>query len=119
MVETLDVQFISKELDGWGGTVTLRTVTDASHSKWGDATETTSDETGVTAVFNIITQITEFEKETIFHPGDIVFFFKGDQANLDRGNRIQYNSVWYEIDEPIEHSMDGTTYLQTVKVKKI
>ena len=97
----------------------MRTVTTASTSKWGDKTESLSNETGIKAVFNIITQDDKYNLEGIFKEGDILFFFKGDQANVTRGNRIQYNSTWYEILEVTEHKYSGTVWMQTAKVKKI
>lgn len=114
-----DLQLIAHNISDAGTDVTVRTVTKDSFSDYGDATESTSDETSVKAVFNIIVQDDRYEKSGIFKAGDIIFFFKGDQSNISRGNRIYYNSNWYEIQETIQHSLQGTTYLQTAKVKPI
>ncbi len=114
-----DLQHQTKEIDDFGETITLRTITKSSYNKWGDPTEANSDETGIKAVFNIITQDDKYNPEGIFKEGDILFFFKGDQANVTRGNRIQYNSTWYEILEVTENKYSGTVWLQTAKVSKI
>jgi len=115
----LDLQIIAKNIVDVGETVTLRTVTKASYSNWGDATKGLSDEENVTVFFNIMVQDDVYNPEAIFKAGDILFWFKGDQSNVDRGNRIYYNSTWYEILEVIQHRAEGTTWLQTAKVKKI
>jgi hypothetical protein len=113
-----DQQLTINTIDEFGESITLRTVT-KTLSDWGDPTETTSDTTGIKAVFNILTQDDIFYKEGIFRNGDILFFFKPDQSNVSRGNRIQYNSAWYEIDEVVEHKAGGTTYALVARVKKI
>jgi len=114
-----DTQLINKDIDEVGETITVRTLTKSSYSDWGDATESTSDATGIKAVINVMSQVDEYVKEGIFKAGDIVFFFKSDASNISRGNRIQYNSVWYEIVETIERRIAGSTYIIMASVKKI
>ena len=114
-----DLQLQSHNIDDFGETITLRTVTKSDYNKWGDPTESTSDATSIKAVFNIITQDDKYNPEGIFKEGDVLFFFKGDQANVTRGNRIIYNSATYEIIEIFEHKYSGIVWMQTAKVKKM
>ncbi len=58
-------------------------------------------------------------KEGVFQSGDKLFWFKGDETNISRGNRIQHNSLWYEIIEVIEHDVAGTTYVLEARTRKI
>ena len=114
----LDVQSMSNEISYYGSSVTLRTVTKTAYSAWGDSTETTSDATK-TAVVQILRQEDELVKEGDFQAGDIIFWFKGDETNIVRGNRIQYLSNWYEITGLDQHAVGGTTFILEVKTKKI
>ena len=119
LLDGFDLNLIGKNIDDGGEEITLRTVTNSSYSDWGDASESTSDETGVKIIFNIVSQEDVYNKETIFRAGDLVFFFKGNQANITRGNRIYYNSKWFEIYETIPHSLTGTVYVRIARVKPI
>jgi len=113
-----DVQTINRELGSLGTTVTLRAVTIDSYSDWGDASETASD-SSKTAFVQVLRQEDDLVKEGIFQAGDKIFWFKGDETNIDRGNRIQHNSKWYEIIETIEHEIAGTTFVIEARTKKI
>ena len=115
----LDVREIRKEIEYYGGEVTVRTVTDDSYSKWGDPTESTSDATSVKAFAQILTQEDEMVREGIFESGDILFWFKSDASNIERGNRIQFNSKWYEINEVVPHYVSDTIYALEARTKKI
>ena len=115
----LDTQAIHNELDYFGSTVTLRVVTDSSYTKWGDATESTSDTTGIKAMVQVLSQEDELVKESTFQSGDKVFWFKPDQGNIERGNRIYHSSKWYEINEVIEHTTGDITYILEARTKKI
>jgi len=114
----IERNFISKEIDNLGESVTVRVVTDDSYSKWGDATESTSDTTSVKCFINIMTQDDEEVKEGIFKAGDIRFWFKGNQT-INRGDRIQYNSAWYEVNNIIPIVLAGTTLVKDVRVEKV
>lgn len=114
----LDVQSITNEINYYGTSITLRTVTDSSYSKWGDATESTSDSTK-TAFVQTLTSEDQYVKEGIFQAGDKIFWFKGNETNINSGNRIQHNNLWYEITKVIDHGVGGTTYVIEVQVRKI
>jgi head-tail adaptor len=115
----LQVQQISKEIDYFGSTITLRSVTDASYSAWGDPTETTSDTASIKSMVQTLTQEDQLVKEGIFLPGDIIFWFKGNRTDIIRGYRIQYNSKWYEIVDVLEHDVADTTYVIEARTKKV
>lgn len=113
-----DSQLIDKEINELGETVTVRSVS-STYNERGDPTETTSDTEDVKAMINIMTQTDDLVKEGILRAGEIVFFFDSDESNVSRGNRIQYNSVWYEITETIQHRIGGSTYVQMARVRKV
>ena len=115
----LNSRIVNKEIYALGSTVTVRTITDSSYSKWGDATESTSDATGVKAMVNTLTSEDELVKEGIFQSGDLVFWFDTARTDISRGNRIQYNSNWYEIKEVITHTVGDLTYSLMCNVSKV
>lgn len=55
----IERNFISKEIENLGESVTVRVVTKVSFSKHGDVTETTSDTTSVKCFVNVMTQKTK------------------------------------------------------------
>lgn len=118
---TLDfgTQQIANEIEQLGSTVTVRAITDDSYSKWGDATESTVDTASVKAMVQILTQADELVKEGVFQAGDKIFWFKSDQSNIIRGNRIQHDSKWYEIVNLIKHSLADVDYLIEARTKKV
>jgi len=107
---------VNNEIDYFGTSVTLRTV-NSTYNERGDPTETTSDSTK-TAFIQILTQSDELVKEGIFRSGDKLFWFKGNDTNINRGNRIQHNGLWYEIVEEISHEVSGTNYVIEARTKK-
>ena len=115
----LDTKLINKEISTLGSTVTVRTITDSSYSKWGDAAESTSDATGVKCMVNVLTQDDELVKEGIFQSGDLVFWFDTARTDILRGNRIYYQEKWYEINETIKHTVGDTTYSLICNVRKV
>jgi len=118
---TLDfgTQLIANEIEFLGSTVTVRAITDDSYSKWGDARESTSDTEDIKAMVQTLTQADELVKEGVFQAGDKIFWFKSDQSNITRGNRISHDSKWYEIVEVLTHTLADTTYLKEAKTKKV
>ena len=115
----LNSRIYNKELFSLGSTVTIRTITDDSYSKWGDATESTSDSTGVKCMTNVLSQEDELVKEGIFQSGDLVFWFDTSRTDIIRGNRIYYDSLWYEIIEIVKHKVGGNTYSFEARTKKV
>ena len=61
----------------------------------------------------------ELVKEGIFQSGDKIFWFKGNESGIVRGNRIYHDSKWYEIVEVINHDVAGTTFIIEARAKKI
>ena len=114
----IEANFINKEIDNLGESVTVRVVTKDSYSKWGDATESTSDTASVKCFMNVMTQDDDEVKEGIFKAGDIRFWFKGNQT-ISRGDRIQYNSNWYEVENILPIVLGGTTLINDVRVLKV
>ena len=114
----IERNFINKEMDNLGESVTVRVVTKDSYSKWGDAAESTSDTTSIKCFINIMTQDDQEVKEGVFKTGDIRFWFKGDQT-INRGDRIKYDSKWYKVTDLIPIVLAGTTLVKDVRVSKI
>jgi len=115
----LDTKLINKEITTLGSTVTIRTITDASYSKWSDATETNSDATSVKCMVNVLSQEDELVKEGIFQSGDLVFWFNATRTDIVRGNHIYFNSLWFQISEVIEHTVGSTDYLLEARTHKV
>ena len=113
----IEANFINKEIDALGESVTIRVITKESFSKWGDATEDVADTSNVKCFMNIMTQEDNEVKEGIFKAGDIRFWFKGDQT-INVGDRILYDSKWYQVTDLIPLKIGGTTYVKDVRVKK-
>ena len=114
----LDVQSLTNEISYYGESVTLTMVTDASFSKWGSPTETTST-ASKTATVQILTQEDQLVKDGVFQAGDKIFWFKGDETNITRGNRITHASANYEIFETLEYYAAGTVYIREARTHKI
>jgi len=114
----IEESFVTDLINTMGESVTVRIVTDSEYSKWGDATESTSDTADVKCFMNFMSQDDIEVKEGIFQSGDIRFFFKGDQT-IDRGDRVQYSSAWYEVNDVVPMVLVGTTLMKEVRVKKV
>jgi len=114
----IDANFINQEIDGLGESVTVRIVTKESFSNWGDATETTSDTTEVKCFVNVMNQEDDEVESGIFQAGDIRFWFKGAQT-ITRGDRVYYDSNWYQVNNILPISIAGTTMIKDVRVSKI
>ena len=115
----IDVRQIRKEIEYYGNTVTVRVVTDDSYSKWGDASETTADTESVTAMVQTLSADDELVREGIFQSGDLIFWFKSDESNIENGNRIIWQSEGYEINEVIKHYLGDVLYSLEARTKKI
>jgi len=114
----IETSFIDNEIDSLGESVTVRIVTKTSFSKHGDATETTSDTTEVKCFVNVMSQEDNEVESGMFQEGDIRFWFKGAQT-INRGDRIYYDSNWYQVHNIIPISISGTTMIKDVRVSKI
>ena len=114
----VEANFIDREIDSLGDSVTVRVVTKASFNKHGDAVETTSDTTDVACFVNYMSQEDEEVKSGVFQVGDIRFWFKGAQT-IDTGDRIYYDSKWYQINNILPLKVGGTTLIKDIRVSKI
>lgn len=114
----IEANFLNQEIDSLGESVTVRIVTKDSFSKWGDATESTRDTTGVKCFVNVMGQEDIEVQSGIFQEGDIRFWFKGTQT-IDRGDRVYYSSNWYQVSNIVPISISGTTMMKDVRVSKI
>ena len=117
----IDYLNISNEIDYYGDSVTIRSVTKSlSASKWGDAAETTSDTASIPCIVNVLSESDDIVREGTFSAGDMIFFFK--QANssiIVNGNRILYNDHWFEIIDVRQYRLASTLYAIEARTKKI
>lgn len=114
----VNARSITKEINYYGNTVTVRIVSKSSYSKWGDATESLTDYTGIKCMVNLFTENDQEVKEGIFKAGDIRFFFASTQT-LNRGDRIQFNNQWYEVNDIVFHSVANTVLVKEARVEKV
>lgn len=115
----IDSETWDKDITYYGEDVTIRTVTDSSHSDYGDATESTSDEENVKAIVDDITAEEQKQFEGVFPNSDKRFFLLSDQANISEGNRIVHDSQTYEIVKVMKRQTGGITISQEAWGKKI
>ena len=113
----IEDNFVDREIDSLGEDVTLRVVTKSSYSKWGDASESTSDNT-IKAFVNVLSADDQEVKEGIFKAGDIRIFVKTSQS-IKRGDRIKYSNEWYQVDEVISQNISGGPIMKQVRVTKV
>ena len=57
-------------------------------------------------------------RDGIFQAGDIRFWFTGTQT-ITRGDRVYYDSKWYQVSNILPTTIGGTTFLKEVRVSKI
>lgn len=103
-----------------GEEITIRNVS-KTNSSWGDATETLTDVT-VSSHVQIMSGDDEEVEEGILERGDLIAFFDPLDTNaayFKLGNRISYDSRWYEIVDVIkEPSQIGGGHVE-VHARKI
>lgn len=114
----LDSQIIVNEIDYYGDTITITDVSSTTDDR-GDTTENTTDYTGIKAMINVLSRDDEYISEGLARMGDVLFFIKGNQSYIARGNRITHDSDTYEIVEVFPGITSGTTYVYEVIARKI
>ena len=115
------IQEIRNRIDEFGATVTVRTISKSfGNDEYRALTETTSDTASVKAWVHQVELGDNLEKGGIWQAGDFVFWFKDSRSGIiANGNRIQLNSVWYEIVETIAQEVGDTVYLVEARTKKV
>jgi len=95
----LDQRFITKEINYYGNTVTIRSVSSScANSKWGDHTENTIDTPNIKCAVYTISAEDIYYRESGFQVGDLIFFFDSTKSQyMNTGNRILYDNKWYQI----------------------
>jgi hypothetical protein len=110
---------VDKYIDIYGETVTIKIKDDVEYSDWGDQLDTSSTVTAK-AIYNVYTQLNQFETDGIFKLGDKTFFFKHNQTNLTPGNHIiRADSSEYEMDDILDPGLYGDAYVYEVKVNRV
>lgn len=113
-------QSIVNSIDEFGCTITLRAVSKAyDTTSYRSVTDTNTDTANLKAFVQILTTSDDLVKEGIFRAGDMIFWFKGAQASLTPGNKIYHNSIYYEINDVIEHEIGDTIYVIECRTKKV
>lgn len=115
------VQHIRNNIEEFGATVTVRTISKSfGNDEYRTLTETPSDTADVKAWVHQMDLSDDLGRSGIFQAGDFTFWFKDSRSGIiANGNRIQFNSVWYEIIETIAHEVGDTVYLVEAKTKKV
>lgn len=112
----LDTQLLNNEIKYFGDSITIRSIT-RTLDDYGDASESTSD-TDATAFVNVMTKEDEEVKEGTFQQGDKRFFIFTSSV-VNRGDHIQHNNNWYEVEEVDEQTAINSTYYKEVVARKI
>lgn len=117
----LDTQIIVNNILEFGCTVTVREVSDSFGSdEYRTLTETETNHADLKAWAQVLTLADDLVKEGIFQAGDLVFWFDTNNASyISTGNKIQHNSIWYEINDVIEHRIADAVYVIEARTKKI
>ena len=117
----VDTRWITKEILYYGNTVTIRQVTSTvASSDWGDATESYVDTTGIKCVVYTVSEADVKYRELGFKTGDLIFFFDSTSSTyMVNGNRILYDSHWYQITNIKKWLIADTTYSYEVYTNKV
>lgn len=108
----VDASFISKQIDRFGETVTVKVYgPNKVYSDYGDlVTTSTTSYIGVKSIFNTYGQTQTYVSEGAFAQTKFSFFFKPDQSGLDIDNVIiRSNGESWKINRPLKHSLSGKT----------
>lgn len=114
-------QLIRNNIDEFGSTVTVREIDKSFASdEYRILSETDTDHASIKTVVNVMGFDDELVKEGIFQAGDLMFFFKdSDSAYIVNGNRIQFNSAWYEINDVDSREISDSVYIIEARTKKV
>lgn len=113
----INATLINKQIDKYGEEVEIEDFS-RSYSPHGDVIQTTSEETSIMAIFNTYGRSSVFQNEGIFNEGDVSFFFKGSQDNVDEQNVIvRENGERWKITKVSKHYLQGVCVVQEANVK--
>ncbi len=115
----LDNQIWINSIEEFGEPITVRTITESAFSKWGDATESASDEENVQAIVEDFNPEEDKDTEGIVTNATKRFFFKPNQSNLTEKNRIIHNSITYQMVRIITREQAGSDFFIEVWGEKI
>ena len=116
----IPLNIINREIESLGELVTITVKSSKTYSDWGDESNTETDTLNVKAVFNVYGKPSIFQPEGDFQEGDVAFFFKSDQTGLDIGTNItRSNGEVYEISDTRDPGLQGSAYVNEIRVEKI
>lgn len=98
-------EFVDSEIEELGDSVTLRVISKGTPNKWGDLNQSSTSDTSTIAVSNILGNEDLEVREGLYQNGDKRFFFQTDESNLETGNQIYHDSLWYKIKEVLKHKL--------------
>ena len=117
---TCDGQLFTNNVDEFGETVAIKTVSKAFNNRWGDSTNTDTTYEGKKAIVWTITADDKYNTEGIFHEGDVLFLFdNSNEALAIIGSLVRYNAKWYRITETKPTTIGSTTYVIECTTKRI
>ena len=116
----IDTNLIDNQIDLLGELVTITVKSSKTYSDWGDEASTETDTTDVKAIFNVYGTPRESNDEGKFLEGDLTFFFKSGQAGIENGTKVtRANGEIFQISDPMDHGIQGTTHVQEAKVERV
>lgn len=94
-----DTRFIQKQIEDIGNTCTIREVTTTMGTdEYRIPSEDSTYHTGIKCFVNILSESDDLVKQGEARAGDLTFWFDYNQESYCvQGNRIQFDSKWYEI----------------------
>lgn len=111
---------INNQIDLLGELVTITVKSSKTYSDWGDEASTETETSDVKAVFNVYGKPRESNDEGKFLEGDLTFFFKSDQSGIENGTKVtRANGEVFQISDPMDHGIQGTTQVQEAKVERV
>jgi len=113
------INIVNREINRFGTDVVVRTISNDTYSDWGDADEIITSSEIKTAFVQVLTHEDELVQEGYLRLGDKIFWFKGDETNINLGNRIKHASGWYKVIEVIQHYSQGNVYAIEARARKV
>jgi len=75
-------------------------------------------DTNAVAMVDVLTMDSDAVKMGQFQSGDISLNFQNAESNIERGTKVKYRSLWYEIDDLNESSMGDVSYFLEALARK-
>ena len=111
----IGTNYVNREIDNYGGNVTLKTVT-RTYNDEGDEDRTYSDST-IPAVVNVLGGDNILVREGRFSEDGKIFFVKGT-TTVSLGDLIIHSGDTYLIEEIPQGELNSTVYVKELRCNK-